>query len=92
MAHPGVLNGGGRAVRTPSTGCRKPGPASVAGLLVSLWDIDDAATALLMGHFYRHLRQGGSKSEALQRAVAATRQANPHPFYWAPFILVGKVW
>jgi CHAT domain-containing protein len=66
--------------------------AGAAALLVSLWDIDDAATALLMGHFYRHLRQGGSKSEALQRAVAATRQANPHPFYWAPFILVGKVW
>jgi tetratricopeptide (TPR) repeat protein len=66
--------------------------AGAAALLVSLWDIDDAATALLMGHFYRNLRQGGSKSEALQRAVAATRQANPHPFYWAPFILVGKVW
>jgi integrase len=32
MAYPGVLDGGGRGVRTPSTGCREPGPASVAGL------------------------------------------------------------
>jgi tetratricopeptide (TPR) repeat protein len=66
--------------------------AGAAALLVSLWDIDDAATAVLMGHFYGKLREGWNKSEALQKALAATRQWNPHPFFWAPFILVGKGW
>jgi CHAT domain-containing protein len=28
---------------------------------------------------------------SLQSAMKQVRQANPHPYYWAPFVLVGKL-
>ena len=40
--------------------------AGAASQLVSLWKVDDAATAALMGQFYRHLATGLSRAEALQ--------------------------
>jgi CHAT domain-containing protein len=31
-----------------------------------------------------------NKAEALQSAMRDLREQYPHPFYWAPFVLVGK--
>jgi CHAT domain-containing protein len=59
-------------------------------LLLSLWHVNDAATTALMTRFYREWRQGVSRSAALRRAMLATRAGHPHPFYWAPFVLVGN--
>jgi CHAT domain-containing protein len=28
---------------------------------------------------------------ALQHAMQQLRQQNPHPYFWAPFVLVGKL-
>ena len=58
----------------------------------SLWDVDDAATAALMGHFYQALYHGSqSPAEALrsaQRAIAnVPRWSNP--YYWAGFTIEG---
>ncbi len=66
--------------------------AGASALLVSLWDINDETTAQLMNRFYAELGAGATKAEALQQAVAATHEQHPHPFYWAPFVLVGKGW
>ncbi len=63
--------------------------AGAASLLASLWDINDQTTALLMSHFYRELGSGAGQAEALGRAQAAVRELHPHPFYWAPFMLIG---
>jgi hypothetical protein len=63
--------------------------AGAASLLVSLWDIDDEAASFLMRRFYAQLPTGMTRAESLQKAMADTRQRYPHPFYWAPFILVG---
>jgi len=64
--------------------------AGAASLLASLWDINDETTALLMSHFYRELGSGAGQAEALGRAQAAVRERHAHPFYWAPFVLIGK--
>ncbi len=64
--------------------------AGAARVLASLWPVDDASTAQFMRAFYRGLAQGGSSSQALQQAQAATRLRQPHPFFWAGFALMGR--
>jgi CHAT domain-containing protein len=64
--------------------------AGAQTLLVSLWPVDDAATARLMGHFYEHLRNGSAQSAL--RAAQLEVLGDPKsidPFYWAPFVVVG---
>ncbi len=65
--------------------------AGASSLCVSLWKVADDSTPLLMEHFYRALTAGASKSQALREAQLALIDSSPfvHPFYWAPFILVG---
>lgn len=68
-------------------------------LLMSLWKVDDRATAMLMEHFYRNLTDGHTPQQALHAAQHAVRNYAPdpsdptrhpfaHPFYWASFILL----
>ena len=87
-------------------------------VIASLWQVDDGGTQALMNAFYLALRNGFSKTEALQRAQQAlidddlslvgeprgtlrvvdattgepvTLKGNSdHPYYWAPFILIGN--
>jgi len=87
-------------------------------VMASLWEVNDASTAKLMGDFYRRWAGGDgtvAKVEALRQAQldlllgkdrpqggAASRgfgsgkaeQAVPegyaHPYYWAPFVLMGN--
>jgi CHAT domain-containing protein/tetratricopeptide (TPR) repeat protein len=63
--------------------------AGAPTVVASLWSVNDQATAVLMAAFYRHLRAGQSKAEALQTAQAETRATYPHPYYWAAFVLTG---
>jgi CHAT domain-containing protein len=57
---------------------------------VSLWRVNDRSTSILMKRFYEELLGGTPKPEALRRASLAVREEYPHPYYWAPFILLGK--
>ena len=65
--------------------------AGAKSVVVSLWAVEDESTALLMTAFYRELQKGTDKDVALQRALVTLRaqQTWRHPFYWAPFVLVG---
>jgi CHAT domain-containing protein len=65
--------------------------AGAQTLMLSLWDVHDASTADFMTSFYRALRGGASKPVAMQAAMQETRKLYPHPYQWAPFILVGKL-
>ena len=61
--------------------------------LATLWSVEDRSTARLMSEFYRELIQTEvSKAEALRQAqLTLLKKSNyQHPFYWAPFILVGN--
>jgi CHAT domain-containing protein/tetratricopeptide (TPR) repeat protein len=65
--------------------------AGTPSILATLWKVDDASTARLMEIFYRNWKSGMSKAEALRRAQEAVRgmKGYEHPFYWAPFIMIG---
>ncbi len=65
--------------------------AGTRAVLVTLWDVDDRSTADFMKSFYEHLSSNPSKGLALQRAMQEMREIYPHPYYWAPFVLIGKV-
>ncbi len=64
--------------------------AGAMGLLVSLWLVEDAAAAALMPRFYQQLAQGASYPAALRQAQLALKASHPHPYYWAPFVLIGR--
>lgn len=63
--------------------------AGTPTVIASLWSVDDEATNILMKEFYKNLKQGMGKAEALRSAQLATRKKYPHPYYWAGFILTG---
>ncbi len=72
--------------------------AGARSVLVSLWDVEDASTALLMDRFYRNWRGTPSlaRDDALREAQRWLRDLEvdgqrPYadPFFWSGFILVG---
>lgn len=69
--------------------------AGSRSLLVSHWPVASEATVSLVKAFFTELAAGFDKPEALARAKQKTRmlvQRNEqlaHPFFWAPFVLVG---
>jgi len=63
--------------------------AGAHGVLASLWDVHDRTTAEFMTAFYGRLHFE-NKAEALRAGMIELRKQYPHPYYWAPFILVGK--
>jgi CHAT domain-containing protein/predicted negative regulator of RcsB-dependent stress response len=64
--------------------------AGAQGVLLSLWDVNDQSTADFMKLFYERLSSEPNKAKAVQYAMKEIRKQRPHPFYWAPFVLVGK--
>ncbi len=66
--------------------------AGVNTILMSLWEVDDEATSLLMTSFYKALAKGLSKADALKAAQKAVKNYKAKdfssPYYWAAFILL----
>jgi len=61
--------------------------------LATLWSVNDRSTASLMVEFYRELGQPGvTKAQAVRNAqLTLLKQPQyEHPYYWAPFILLGN--
>ena len=66
--------------------------AGSARLVVSLWPVEDRATAHLMPRVYRALREDGARpAQALRQAQQWMRGHDQWraPYYWAPFVLQG---
>ncbi|HEY9871538.1 MAG TPA: CHAT domain-containing protein [Candidatus Obscuribacterales bacterium] len=67
--------------------------AGSRAILMSLWKVDDPATAVLMKHFYTNLwAKGMQPAEALRQAQIEVRKRWPDPQYWAAWVLVGQGW
>ncbi|WDD36186.1 CHAT domain-containing protein (plasmid) [Nostoc sp. UHCC 0926] len=65
--------------------------AGARSTVATLWRVDDKSTALLIKEFYKELKDGKTKAEAL-RLAQLSLLSNPdysHPYYWAGFLLVG---
>ncbi len=72
--------------------------AGVQSLLMSLWEVDDEATQVLMTAFYQNLANGYSKYESLKSAQDKVRNSNfirngekvsgNDPYFWSAFVLV----
>jgi CHAT domain-containing protein len=67
-------------------------------VLATLWDVDDTSTSRIMSDFYSRWVKlpADGKAEALRQAqLALLHGTGPaatyaHPFYWAPFVLIGN--
>ncbi|MCI0617515.1 CHAT domain-containing protein, partial [bacterium] len=67
--------------------------AGASAVLVSLWDVYDRTTANFMKALYQKMEQNHmSKTEALKqvRTEMILNSKSTHPYYWAPFILIGE--
>jgi CHAT domain-containing protein len=65
--------------------------AGSQSVVMSLWSVAEKSSVDLVRSFFRHLGEGKPKLEALQLARTEIRQQGyDHPFFWAPFILVGE--
>jgi CHAT domain-containing protein len=69
--------------------------AGANAILMSLWEVDDKATQILMTQFYKNLLSGQSKRHSLQAAQKYLREYNNgffnEPKYWAAFILLDGI-
>ena len=63
--------------------------AGARGLLVSLWAVEDEATAALMTGFYRRLAGMPMLQALRQSQIDLIRAGRDQPLYWAAFTLVG---
>jgi CHAT domain-containing protein len=87
-----------------------PGPAEsffiagASGVIVSLWNVEDRSTYLLMTRFYRDLASASGANGSSRGAAWALRDAKQwvrdyvdrdgrtpfrNPAYWAGFVLIG---
>ena len=65
--------------------------AGSRSVLVSLWSVAEQSTTKLTERFFYYLKIGKKSQEALKLARADIRRDGyEHPFYWAPFILIGE--
>ena len=63
--------------------------AGAPSVVASLWAVSDSSTAELMREMYAGIRAGLTKRAALRRAQLTIKDAYGHPYYWAPFVLMG---
>lgn len=65
--------------------------AGSSAVLATLWDVEDAASAVFMEQFYYHLGRGAEPAVALRRTKQRMR-SDPRwdrPAVWAAYVLVG---
>ncbi|MEL6987230.1 MAG: CHAT domain-containing protein, partial [Bacteroidota bacterium] len=68
--------------------------AGANSVLSSLWSVPDDQTSSIMISFYQNLKEGMTKSKALQEAkksyISKANGIELHPSFWAGFILLGN--
>ena len=64
--------------------------AGAATLVASLWLVQDETTSWMMERWYDRMRDGAGRTTALREAQLALKERCPHPYYWAPFVLIGQ--
>ena len=62
--------------------------AGAQTIVMSLWKVQDDATAMLMIQFYSYLTNGEEKHQALWKAMMDVKEKYHDPYYWAGFIML----
>jgi CHAT domain-containing protein len=67
--------------------------AGTPSVLASLWEVNDRSAGILMHSFYGQLRQADNATALAraQRRMRARSGLYAHPYFWAPFVLVGQM-
>ena len=65
--------------------------AGSEAVVASLWRVSDPGTRSLMTLYYERLiDQKLPRITALREAMKAMKKDRPHPYYWAPFVAIGR--
>lgn len=68
--------------------------AGVPSVTMSLWSINDKSTAIIMHGFYKYLKKGYTKDNALRQAkldyISQSDQMFANPYYWGGFVFIGR--
>ena len=64
--------------------------AGAQAMIMSLWKVDDAATAELMSSFYSEWVITGNKRQAFVNAQKKVKLIYKDPYYWRAFIYIGE--
>ncbi len=63
--------------------------------IISLWTVNDKATSDIMVLFYKYLREGVAKDQALRLSkldyIHKATKRNAHPYFWGAFIPAGNM-
>ena len=69
--------------------------AGAKSIVTTLWSVNDKSTMQIMENFYRQLKNGASKDEALWKAKQAyldkSNKNQAHPYFWSAFIPIGDM-
>jgi hypothetical protein len=61
---------------------------------MSLWEIEDKSGTEVVKMFYKNLRNGSSKSQALRKAkidfLNNADQLRSHPYFWSTLVIYGN--
>jgi CHAT domain-containing protein len=67
--------------------------AGIPNVMMSLWSVPDISTSEIMTAFYKELRRGIGKADALRNAkLKYLQEADSNtsdPYYWAAFTMIG---
>ncbi|MDY0102177.1 MAG: CHAT domain-containing tetratricopeptide repeat protein [Lentimicrobium sp.] len=67
--------------------------AGVPGIVMTMWSVEDQASAQIVTSFYKYLDKGMPKDEALRQAkldmLAEGNMLRSHPYYWAAYVTIG---
>ncbi len=67
--------------------------AGVPSIVMTMWSVDDQASAQIVTSFYEYLNAGMPKDEALRQAkldmLAEGNMLRSHPYYWAAYVTIG---
>lgn len=64
--------------------------ARARSVMVALWNIPVDESMKFYATFYKALKEGKTKLQALQTARQAVRAKEPHPYFWSGLILHGE--
>ena len=64
--------------------------AGARSVMVALWNIPVEESLKFYTTFYKSLKEGKTKIEALKTARQAVRAKEPHPYFWSGLILHGE--